>query len=93
MNAIEIHNISKRFGEKTVLNDISATLESGKIHGLVGDNGSGKSVLLKCICGLMPVDEGSITMLGRKVLPGRGNMPNIGLIIEHPGFLRRAERL
>ena len=52
MNEIEIRNLTKSYGEQTVLKDVSVSFEKGKIHGLVGRNGSGKTVLMKCICGL-----------------------------------------
>lgn len=87
MNAIEIKELCKSFREKTVLDHVSATMETGKIHGLVGDNGSGKSVLLKCVCGLMPSDGGEIRVLDIPVRPGGSKQAHMGIIIEHPGFL------
>ena len=62
-------------------------METGKIYGLVGDNGSGKSVLLKCLCGILPCDSGSIKIAGKYIKPGAGNLPKLGIVIEHPGFL------
>lgn len=87
MKAIEINNVSKSFRQLKVLDNVSAVLEEGKIYGLTGDNGSGKSVLLKCIAGLMPVDEGEINVFNKKVHPGKCMFPLLGLIIEHPGFI------
>ena len=87
MIAVELKNISKSFKNTIVLNGISAELEEGHIYGLIGDNGSGKSVLLKCIAGLLPTDEGEVRVFGRKVIPGKCMYPAIGLIIEHPGFI------
>jgi len=49
---IQIQNLSKSFGSKQVLNDISLTLEKGKVYGIVGENGAGKTTLFKCIAGL-----------------------------------------
>ena len=49
---IQIQNISKSYGSKQVLNDISLTLEKGKVYGIVGENGAGKTTLFKCIAGL-----------------------------------------
>ena len=87
MNEIEIRNLTKSYGEQTVLKDVSVSFEKGKIHGLVGRNGSGKTVLFKCICGLMHPEEGVILVNGKRV--GRDvDMPeDIGAIIEAPGFL------
>lgn len=57
---IEIENISKSFGDKNVLDDISGTFEKGKCNLIIGASGTGKSVLLKCIVGLIPPDEGLV---------------------------------
>jgi phospholipid/cholesterol/gamma-HCH transport system ATP-binding protein len=62
---IEVRNISKSFGEKKVLNDISAVFEKGKTNLIIGQSGCGKSVLLKCIVGLEEVDEGEVIYDGR----------------------------
>ena len=51
--AIKLENVTKRFGESTILYNINAEFESGKIHGLIGRNGSGKTMLMKCICGFI----------------------------------------
>ena len=58
MKIIEIRNVVKRFGDGVALNNVTVTFEEGKIHGLIGRNGSGKTVLLKCICGYIYPDEG-----------------------------------
>ena len=81
---IKIENITKKFKENTVLNNVSINFEKGKIHGLIGRNGSGKTVLMKCICGFIPVTSGSITVRNKVI--SKKNMPeNIGLIIEKIG--------
>lgn len=84
---IEVQNVVKRFRDQVVLKNISISFEKGKIHGIVGRNGSGKTVLFKCICGLMHPEEGVILVNGKRV--GRDvDMPeDIGAIIEAPGFL------
>ena len=86
-NCIEVQNVVKRFRDQVVLKNVSISFEKGKIHGFVGRNGSGKTVLFKCICGLMHPEEGVILVNGKRV--GRDvDMPeNIGAIIEAPGFL------
>lgn len=83
---IKIENVTKKFKENTVLNNVSINFEKGKIHGLIGRNGSGKTVLMKCICGFIPVTSGSITVRN-KVINKKNTPENIGLIIETPGFL------
>lgn len=87
MFAVEVQGLYKQFGPQTVLQDVSFQLESGKIHGLVGDNGSGKSVLLKCLCGILPWERGAIRIQGKEMHPGKGTPPLLGLVIEHPGFI------
>lgn len=87
MFAVEVQGLYKQFGQQTVLQDVSFQLESGKIHGLVGDNGSGKSVLLKCLCGILPWERGMIRIQGKEMHPGKGTPPLLGLVIEHPGFI------
>ena len=54
-NIIEVCGVNKYFGEEHVLKDVSHTFEKGKIHGIVGNNGSGKTVLMKCICGFLKI--------------------------------------
>ena len=84
---IEVQNVVKRFRDQVVLKNVSISFEKGKIHGIVGRNGSGKTVHFKCICGLMHPEEGVILVNGKRV--GRDvDMPeDIGAIIEAPGFL------
>lgn len=84
---IEVQNVVKRFRDQVVLKNVSISFENGQIHGIVGRNGSGKTVLFKCICGLMHPEEGVILVNGKRV--GRDvDMPeSIGAIIEAPGFL------
>ena len=84
---IEVQNVVKRFRDQVVLKNVSISVEKGQIHGIVGRNGSGKTVLFKCICGLMHPEEGVILVNGKRV--GRDvDMPeDIGAIIEAPGFL------
>lgn len=84
---VSVKRAVKTFKEHTVLNDISLELEKGKIYGIVGRNGSGKTVLFKCICGFMPLSSGEI-YVNDKIIGKEVNIPkNIGVIIETPGFL------
>ena len=84
---IEISNATKKYKETTALNKISLIIEKNKITGLIGRNGSGKTVLLKCICGLVSLTSGSITIQGKKLGADIEKPDNIGAIIENPGFL------
>lgn len=85
--AVSVERVTKRFGELTAVNGVSVAFERGKIHGIIGRNGSGKTVLFKCICGLYPVTEGSITVLGQTIGNGKTVPKGVGAIIETPGFL------
>lgn len=85
--AISVQNVSKRFGEETVLTDVSHEFEEGKIHGIVGNNGSGKTVLMKCICGFLVPTKGKIFVNGKQVGKDCDFPQDIGIIIETPGFL------
>lgn len=84
---IRVEGVYKRFGTDTVLKDVSRSFERGRIHGIVGNNGSGKTVLMKCICGFLIPDDGSITVNGERVGVDVDFPRDMGLIIETPGFL------
>ncbi|MCB2081293.1 MAG: ATP-binding cassette domain-containing protein, partial [Rickettsiales bacterium] len=62
---IEIHKISKSFGKKKVLDDVSFTVNAGEIYGLIGLNGVGKTTLIKIIISLLRQDEGNISIFGQ----------------------------
>jgi phospholipid/cholesterol/gamma-HCH transport system ATP-binding protein len=64
---IEIKNIKKSFGEKIVLNDVSATMDAGNTNLIIGTSGSGKTVLMKIMIGLLPVDSGSVLYEGKDI--------------------------
>ena len=88
-NAIELHGLVKRFGQDTVLKGIDRDFERGKIHGVVGNNGSGKTVMFKCICGFLQPTEGFVLVDGKRIGRDTDFPEDIGLIIETPGFLPR----
>lgn len=84
---IEIIHVTKKFKDDELLSDINVCMEQGKVYGFSGNNGSGKTVLMKCICGFLPVTEG-IIRVGGKVIGAEIDFPDsIGVIIETPGFL------
>lgn len=87
MDTIIVDNLVKRFGKTTVLNGVSVKFEREKIHGIIGRNGSGKTVLMKCICGLTPITGGAVTVNDKKIGVDCEIIPNAGVIIETPGFL------
>lgn len=85
---IEIVDGTKKFGEQTVLNHVHLSCESGKIYGIVGHNGSGKTVLFKCICGFMSLDSGFIQIDEQTRNKKNELLLNAGIIIENPAFLK-----
>lgn len=86
-NAIEVRGVNKSFGDEHVLKDVTHSFEKGRIHGIVGNNGSGKTVLMKCICGFLRPDTGEIYVNHRQVGRETDFPEDIGIIIETPGFL------
>ena len=87
MGVISVQNVRMTFGEEEVLKGISREFERGQIHGIVGNNGSGKTVLMKCICGFLHPDKGRI-LVNEKVVGRETDFPeDMGIIIETPGFL------
>lgn len=86
---IKVEHIEKSFKKHKVLKDVSLTCESGKIYGIVGYNGSGKSVLFKCISGFYLVEKGTITVRGKMVGKDMDVVQNLGTIIEEPAFIKQ----
>ena len=90
---LEIKNISKTIKGNRVLDDISASMECGKIYGFRGQNGSGKTMLMRCICGLVIPDNGAIIVDGDE-LGKRISFPeSLGALIENPGFIEHYSAL
>lgn len=87
MDAVIVKNLTKKFKEATVLNDVNVTFEKGKVHGLIGRNGSGKTMLMKCICGIVPPTSGEIIVNEKRIGKDTDIPKNVGVIIETPGFI------
>ena len=85
--AICVEHLHKSFGKEEILHGIDRTFEAGKIHGIVGNNGSGKTVLMKCICGFLIPDEGHVRVNGKEVGKDIDFPEDMGISIETPGFL------
>ena len=84
---IRIENLTKTFGQDTVLKGVTRDFERGKIHGIVGNNGSGKTVMFKCICGFLQPTDGHVIVNGKQIGKDIDFPEDIGIIIESPGFL------
>lgn len=83
---ISLKNVSKNIKGKKVLDNISAEFESGIIYGLVGRNGSGKTMLLRAISGLIQIDEGEILLDGEASNNRKNKTMDLGIMIENMGL-------
>lgn len=84
---IEVKNLSKKFKENIIIDNVNVTFESGNIYGLVGRNGSGKSVFLKLLCGFYMPTQGEILFDGVNYIKEQGFPKNTRALIEKPDFL------
>lgn len=84
---VKVEHAIKKYGSQTVLQDVSLEVEKGSMIGIVGRNGSGKTVLFKSICGFVPLDKGEIMVHGKVIGKEIDMAQNVGAIIENPGFL------
>ena len=87
MGIITVSDVSLSIGKTQILKDINVEFDEGKIHGLIGRNGSGKTMLMKCICGFIKVTHGEITVDGKRVGKDVDFPKDMGIIIETPGFI------
>ena len=87
MAIISVEHVSLTIGTAQILRDVSAQFEEGQIHGIVGRNGSGKTMLMKCICGFIRPDSGKILVDRKQVGRDVDFPPDLGLLIETPGFV------
>lgn len=85
---IEIENLTKKFGDVTALENVNLSIGRGKIYGIVGRNGSGKTVLFKLITGYLKPTAGRVIVSGKEIGKDTDFAENIGIIIENPGFLK-----
>lgn len=84
---IKVSDVSLILKNVPILIDINVSFERGKIHGLIGRNGSGKTMLMKCICGFVKPTEGTIIVDGKRIGKDCDFPENTGIIIETPGFI------
>ena len=87
--AITVEKLHLSFLREEILHGIDHEFEAGVIHGIVGNNGSGKTVLMKCICGFLQPDKGRVIVNGQTVGKDIDFPDSCGVIIETPGFLPR----
>lgn len=84
---IEINNVCLTLQKNEILKSVSVSFERGKIHGLIGRNGSGKTMLMKCICGFVKPTSGEVRVDGKRIGKDCDFPENVGIIIETPGFI------
>lgn len=84
---LKAEGISKQFGKQVVLSKVNLEMQSGQIYGLVGRNGSGKTVLMKLLCGLLPPSSGGIWVNGKPVLSGKKLPCVYGVHFDTAGFI------
>lgn len=84
--AIRLKGLTKSFQKEKVLKNITHDFEKGKIHGIMGFNGSGKTVMFKCICGFLQPESGTVLVGGKQIGKELDFPDSVGIIIENPGF-------
>jgi ABC-2 type transport system ATP-binding protein len=86
MQAVQCSHLTKRFGDKLAVDDLSLSVRSGEIFGLLGPNGAGKTTTFRLLLGLSRSDAGDVSLLGSPGPPHREVLARIGAVIEEPAF-------
>lgn len=84
---IKVQTLSLTIKKNDILKNINIEFEKSKIHGLIGRNGSGKTMLMKCICGFVKPTSGTVLVDGKQIGKDCDFPDNVGIIIETPGFI------
>ncbi len=84
---LEVSNITKIIDKSIILDSVSLSMDKGKIYGLKGKNGSGKTMIMRAICGLIKLTEGEIYIDGKPLDRNQAFPPSVGVLIENPGFI------
>lgn len=87
MKEVSVNHLNLSIKGKCILDDITFSMQSGQIYGLSGRNGSGKTMLLKCVCGYLKPSSGEVLIDGTRFDNNEKIKQKIGIIIENPGFL------
>ena len=86
--AVEMRNVSKRFGLVQANDDVSLKIRAGTIHGMIGENGAGKSTIMRILYGYYPCDSGEIFVNSQKVkISNPGDAINLGIGMVHQHFM------
>ena len=86
---IETKQLTKTYGEQTVVNSVNIHVKQGQIYGLLGRNGAGKTTIMKMILGLTDITSGEVDVFGQNI-KGREKRvyPRLVLLLKHPAFIR-----
>lgn len=84
---IQVENLGKRYGQITIFEGVHLRLRSGMIYGLIGENGCGKTTLMRCICGFTRPNSGKVIVLGKTIGKDVDFSPSTGIILDSSGFL------
>lgn len=84
---LEIRNGLKKYNGKVILEDINLKFEDGKIYGIIGENGSGKTVIMKCLCGYTALNKGDVFQDNKKIRNKNNFIEDAGIVIENPKFM------
>lgn len=84
---VHIDNLSLVIKKTEILKAVNVSFGAGKIHGLIGRNGSGKTMLMKCICGFVRPTSGTVTVAGKQIGKDCDFPESAGIVIETPGFI------
>ncbi len=87
MMYLQIQNYTKEINGQTVLSDVNLSMEKGKIYGIKGKNGSGKTMLMRAVCGLIRSTKGRVVIDGQEIGKDISFPPSVGALIENPGFI------
>lgn len=85
--SVIVRDVSKRMGKNDVLRNVSIEVDPGTVVGLQGINGSGKTMLMRAVCGLIKPTEGEISIDGQRLGADISFPPSLGMLIEAPSFL------
>lgn len=85
--SVIVRGVSKRMGKNDVLRNVSIEVDPGTVVGLQGINGSGKTMLMRAVCGLIKPTEGEISIDGQRLGADISFPPSLGMLIEAPSFL------
>ena len=84
---IEMKKLTKKYGHETAIHDVDLHVRKGRIYGLLGRNGAGKTTIMKAVLGLIPIDSGEVKVFGERIEERKERIyPRIGAMIETPGF-------